>query len=273
MDSVNSDFSQNPNKNKENIKDFSNLNLNSNSNFQNNKASVFVNTEGYFNYLKVIFKNPRDFYNNLPKNIYSSLIFIFINMTIMAFTVFFTQIIGYSLNKIDLSGDLFGSIIKGMFFSSFYSLIFLFSLAGIILLLCVLKKKNINFGQSFALSSVFSINFLTVALGAFFALFISLNSDITKIILLVNSIFSSAILIYSSIIIIQGINNITDLSVFKAAFFYISLVLIWVFISGELIENFNQHFLLSFGNFGQVETPNVIEDLNTFENMIKDFNF
>jgi hypothetical protein len=231
-------------------------------------------TSGYFNTLKMLFTDPKSFFDNPPANFVHSLIFPAINLGVMVLVVFLTKIIATltysiptSIYNTDaptgfarLTADFWGETFKSFGLGFLYAAIFLFAIAGIMMIFALISRKTTTFKDIFAMGSIFSLNFLAVAITSIIGLLIVwiTNADFVSIVGLVNNLIISLVFVYAGVLIIQGISTVTAFNFFKSTAIYVLSTILLVFIMGKVIKTFPNDFGISFGQYSNGSSVNLI---------------
>ena len=217
-------------------------------------SESFIKT--YINTLKTLFTNPKAFFDNPPATLAKSLIFPGINLAIMAIISIITQIISALTIKtvlvsVTVDADFFGTLFKNLGLSALYIAIFLAAIAGIIMVFALISKKTVTFKDIFSMSSIFSLNFLALAVSLIIGLFAGWvgNIDFYSITGLISNIVVSLVFVYAGILIIQGINEVSGFNIFKSTAIYVVSIIMMAFIFGKMITTFYADFSISFGQY------------------------
>ena len=191
----------------------------------------------YFKTLKTLFTEPKSFFDNPPATFVKSLIFPGISLAIMAILSIIVNIVsaltvkstilGYlGKSTTTINGDFFAGLFQNLGLSLLYVAIFMAAIAGIFMIVALIGKKTVAFKDIFSMTSIFSLNFLAIAVSMFIGLFAGWvsNVDFTSIINLINNVIVSLVFVYAGILIIQGINDVTGFNIFKSTAIYLSLI-------------------------------------------------
>ena len=248
--------------------------------YNNQSSENFVG--GYLNTLKILFTNPKSYFDNAPSNFIKSVMFPAINLAIMAVVLIITSLVtalrassimassfGGATNV--MNGEFFGTLFKNLGFSALYVVIFMFAIAGIIMIFALISKKDVNFGSIFSMSSIFSLNFLAVSVASIVGLLsvFIVNADFSSVIGLINNLIVSLVFVYAGALIIQGITTVTGFNLFKSTIIYVASAILMIFILGKIITTFGNDFSLSFGSYSN-SALNTNSTASVVENSIKE---
>lgn len=240
------------------------------------------NSGGYFNTLKTLFTNPKAYFDNPPANILQSIIFPAINLGFMMLVLFMTTLISVlTINNEEgsspfdkLTGEFWGQLFKSIGLSSLYIALFLAIIAGIIYVFALVAKRSAEYKDILSMNSIFSLNFLAVAVSAIVKLAFSWvdSADFSSVITMICGLLTSLVFVYAAVLIIQGISEVTQFNFFKStAIFVVSSVLI-VFIAGKIVTDIpaNGDFGLSFGGYSNSvsKTSDVLDSLKTLRDLL-----
>lgn len=215
------------------------------------QPSIAANKLGYIEQLKAILINPKSYLDNTADNLKKSIVFIAINLGIMSVVTFITSIIG-ALKSDFFSGDFLWSLVKNIGFGAFYALSFLFAIAGIVMVISLVAKKDAKFSSVFSVMSVFSLNFITTAINSVISLVLSWinSSDFSNIVFVLVNIIVSIIFVYTCSLIIHGIASMAKFSLLKSTIVYVASTVVLMFVFVKIIDGFPLFFNVSFGQYG-----------------------
>lgn len=237
----------------------------------------------YLSELKLLLTNPKSFNSKSNTSLLKAVIFPLINIAIMAIVAFFVTIISVLTNgskaKIsDKLGDGFIlELIKSIGLNSLYAAILLALIASIVMIFVLITKKNNQFKDIVTSVSVFSLNFLAVALTSTVGLltvWVS-NSDFSSFVNLLNNIIMSSIFTYTGVIIVIDIIKLTSLSLLKSTLIYVGSIILIVFMLGKMFDASTDYLNVSFGGYSNnsvSQSSGIINSLNDiFNESFEDF--
>ncbi len=263
-------------------------------------------SSGYFGTLKALFTNPKAYFDNPPVNFLKSVLFPAINILAMGVILMLTRIIAtisapvskpasdalsYFSSSADtvalksgfelLTGDFWGALFKNFGLSSLYAVIFLAAIAGIIMIFALIAKKDVVFKDILSMSSIFSLNFLAVAVVAVLGLLNVwvINADFNGIMNLIMNLVTSLVFVYAAVLMIQGITTVTGFNLFKSTTIFVASAIILIFICGKMISTFAADFSMSFGGYNNslsssTSAVTAINQVNsTYKDIMKQYGF
>lgn len=215
---------------------------------------------GYVGTLKALMTNPKEYLGS-SQTLVQSIIFSAVNLVVMIVVTMLTTVIavltmhtynGDTTSPFSrLTGDFWGQIFKSAGLSSLYAALFLFAVAGIVLVVSLIKKRQPSFNDTMSISSIFSLNFLAVALASIvglLAVWIN-NTDFSSIILLISSMITGLVFIYSMILIVQGVSDISGLSLITSVALVVVSTALLIFVGGKIVKGLTSDINVSFGGY------------------------
>lgn len=208
------------------------------------------------NLLKLV-TNPKAFTTKPVESLIKSLIFPLLNLAVMVLVSVFVRIVTLLTDgsSVELSrkfnGDFWSLLFKNLAMTSLYSIAFIAIIAGVVTIFVLIAKKDHQFKDVVASISVFSLNFLAVAIAAVIGM-ISVwikNIDFDSFIGLVNNLIISTIFIYTCVIIIVDIIKLTGQNLLKSTAIFVGSTILVTFILGKMITTFGSDFGISFGQY------------------------
>jgi len=179
-----------------------------------------------------------------------------------------------------MNGDFWGNIFKSAGLSGLYAIIFLAAMAGIIMIFALIAKKDVVFKDILSMSSIFSLNFLAIAVVAILGLLNVWvdNTDFNGIVNMITNLVTSLVFIYAVVLMIQGITTVTGFNIFKSTAIFVASAIILLFVCGKMITTFAADFRISFGGYNNslnssASSATVNSLLKKTEDLMKQYNF
>lgn len=216
---------------------------------------------GYIKILKTLFSNPKSYFDSPPTNFVKAIIFPGINLGILAVATLVSSLIiaitSGLFKESSAIGEYFGGLVKNIGLVSLYASLFIFAIAGIIMIFALVSKKDIKFSSVLSMSSIFSLNFLALSASLIIGLISTWvsttswlsNQDLLNIINLISNIIVSLTFVYAGALIAQGISTVTDFNLFKSTVIYVISALLMIFILGKMMTTFSVYFDINFGGY------------------------